>query len=195
MIPPSESCYLRSVQDSRKTGAQRTTGCCSLFQRRRRSSRVADILCLGAGNVPVSKLIRGTLLLLLWAVFGTGVIRAAQNCPDQGSHNSSLQNAFQSQDWTRVIRLAESSKRRSAEENFHYGMALAHLQRWPAAHGALLAGERQCPRDERFPVELAGVAFQQKQYSQAVAWLRRALKLNPTDQYANDFAGTVYYLM
>jgi tetratricopeptide (TPR) repeat protein len=94
-----------------------------------------------------------------------------------------------------VVRLAQSRPGRSAEENFSYGMALAHLQRWPEARAALLLGERQCPRDKRFPVELAGVAFQRKQYPEAAAWLRRGLKLDPGDDYANNFAGTVYYLM
>jgi tetratricopeptide (TPR) repeat protein len=74
-------------------------------------------------------------------------------------------------------------------------MALAHLNRWPEAQRALRAGYRQCPHQERFPVELAGVAFQQKNYPQAAAWLRRALRLAPHDDYATNFAATVYFLM
>lgn len=84
---------------------------------------------------------------------------------------------------------------RSANIDFDYGMALAHLQQLPAAHAALLAGFRQSPHEERFPVELAGIAFEQKHYPEAAMWLRRALKLDPKDEYANNFAATVYFLM
>ena len=49
-------------------------------------------------------------------------------------------------------------------------------------------------QDKRFPVELAGVAFKQKRYPEAAAWLRRGLKIDPTDAYAKDFLGTVYFL-
>lgn len=74
-------------------------------------------------------------------------------------------------------------------------MALAHLGQWSSARAALKAGRRQCPEDKRFPIELAGVAFEQKDDAEAAAWLRRGLKLDPKDRYANNFAGTVYYLM
>jgi len=73
-------------------------------------------------------------------------------------------------------------------------MALAHLGRLSQAHDALLAGERQCPSQERFPTELAGVAFEQKHYPAAAHWLRRALRLDPRDPYANNFLATVYFL-
>jgi hypothetical protein len=74
-------------------------------------------------------------------------------------------------------------------------MALAHHRQWQRARYALQAGERLCPAQKRFPEELAGVAFEQKQYPRAARWLRRALQLDPHDTYANNFAGTVYYLM
>jgi hypothetical protein len=84
---------------------------------------------------------------------------------------------------------------RSADVDFENGMALAHLQHWQEARAALMAGRRLCPGDKRFPVELAGVAFQQKHDPEAALWLRRALQLDPHDTYALNFAGTVYYLM
>lgn len=74
-------------------------------------------------------------------------------------------------------------------------MALAHLQRWSDAHAALVEGHRHCPEDKRFPVELAGVSFQQKHLPETAAWLRNALKLDSHDEYALNFAGTTYYLM
>lgn len=93
------------------------------------------------------------------------------------------------------MRLAEAQSARTPDENFAYGMSLAHLQRWKDARAALLEGHQTCPRQERFLTELAGVDFQQKQYAEASHWLRRALRLNPRDAYALDFAGTVEYLL
>ena len=50
------------------------------------------------------------------------------------------------------------------------------------------------PGDERFPLELAGVAFKQKRYSAAARHLRKAIRIDPADVYANDFLGTIYFL-
>jgi hypothetical protein len=93
------------------------------------------------------------------------------------------------------VKAAELLKQRSPDENYDYGMALAHLQRWSDARAALAAGKRQCPLQERFPVELAGIAFQSKDYPQSAAWIRKALRLAPRDEYAINFAATVYFLM
>ena len=50
------------------------------------------------------------------------------------------------------------------------------------------------PNDERFPIELGGVAFRERRYSEAARWLRRGLQLRPEDPYANEFLATVYFL-
>ena len=71
---------------------------------------------------------------------------------------------------------------------------MAHLGRWDQARAAFLAGRRLRPRDERFPVELGGVAFKQKRYAEAARWLREGLKLAPNDAYANDFLATIYFI-
>jgi tetratricopeptide (TPR) repeat protein len=78
--------------------------------------------------------------------------------------------------------------------NFAYGLALAHVNRLSDARQVLLEGRRQCPSDKRFPEELAGVAFEQKRYPEAAGWLRRALRLDPGDAYADNFLATVYFL-
>lgn len=82
-----------------------------------------------------------------------------------------------------------------ADAAFDRGMTMARQHRWKDARRALLAGARMCPKQKRFPIELAGVAFEQQRYPSAAAWLRKGLRLDPDDQYANNFAGTVYYLM
>ena len=88
----------------------------------------------------------------------------------------------------------ESIHARDAEINYYYGSALAHLDRWDEARGAYLAGRWLRPGDERFPVELGGVAFKQKRYSEAARWLRVGLRLDPNDSYANNFLATIYFL-
>ena len=84
---------------------------------------------------------------------------------------------------------------RQADEAFARGMEAAHAKQWAAAERALRSGENLCPTQKRFPIELAGVAFEQQHDPEAATWLRRALKLDPKDSYANNFAGTVYFLM
>ncbi len=98
------------------------------------------------------------------------------------------------QRWQDIALLLGPLRSRSADLNFYYGTALARLERWQEAENAFLTGLRLAPSDPRFLIELAGVAFKQKHYSQAARRLRQALKLDPQDRYANDFLGTIYFL-
>jgi tetratricopeptide (TPR) repeat protein len=101
---------------------------------------------------------------------------------------------FEAEHWAELASLLEGVPRRTADLEYYYGMALAHLNRLEEAREALLAGSRLQPRDKRFPVELAGVAFRQKHYPEAVRYLHRALRLDPSDSYATEFLATVYFL-
>ena len=83
---------------------------------------------------------------------------------------------------------------RSASQEFADGMALAQEGRWAAAESALERGWRLAPREERFPLELAGVAFKQKKNALAEHRLHQALRLAPHDDYANQFLATLYFL-
>jgi len=115
----------------------------------------------------------------------------------QTSESSLVDRARQlsaEQRWLEVVVLAQSVPLPSSELDFYYGTALAQLGRWGDAQRAFAAGARLQPGDKRFPLELAGVAFKQKRYPLAVRYLRRALHLDPTDSYGNDFLGTVYFL-
>lgn len=116
-------------------------------------------------------------------------------CGAPSADTSRIHAFYNQQDWKSLVEAAKGVAHRSANQDFDYGMALAHLQRWDAARAALLEGRDACRNDKRFPVELAGVAFEQKEYSDAARWLREALKLDPRDQYTLNFAGTVYELM
>lgn len=106
-----------------------------------------------------------------------------------------IHDLYIQQKWTEVVASAQRLSARSGEVDFELGMSLAHLERWEEARAALLVGRKQCPKDKRFPIELAGIAFQQKQEPDAAMWIRKGLGIDAQDQYANEFAGTVYLLM
>lgn len=82
----------------------------------------------------------------------------------------------------------------SAQMDFDNGLALARAAHWVDAEKALEDGRRLAPRDARFPVELAGIAFKQKNNALAERRLRQALHIEPGDDYAHDFLGTLYFL-
>jgi hypothetical protein len=101
---------------------------------------------------------------------------------------------FEQERWPELVQLLHQGPRNSADLNYYYGVALAHLQRWEEAGMALSAGQRLAPNDKRFPIELAGVAFKQKNYGEARRDLHRALQLDAKDAYANEFLATIYFL-
>jgi tetratricopeptide (TPR) repeat protein len=142
------------------------------------------------GASSISRIAARLALLLLGALPAL-----AQSPCSAGASDAAIQQAYAGKDWPRVVAFAHAQTARSADTSFDYGMALAHLGQLTAARTALLAGARACPAQKRFPTELAGIAFEQKHYPEAAAWLRRTLRLDPHDDYANNFAGTVYYLM
>lgn len=120
---------------------------------------------------------------------------AAGQCDTSPSQQiDRIRQQFDQQRWQEVVDLTPSAGPRSADLDFYYGSALAHLGRWQEAHNVLAAGAQCLPGDKRFPIELAGIAFQQKRYPLAKRYLRRALHLDPADSYGNDFLATVYFL-
>ncbi len=135
------------------------------------------------------RVLAGLLSLLLVPAVG------GAQCPVDSGDTSEIHQRFEQKDWAGVVRLASPMTHRSADEDFELGIALARLQEWTEARAALMEGERACPLQKRFDIELAGIAFERKLYPEAAAWLRRGLKLDEKDEYANNFAGTVYLLM
>jgi tetratricopeptide (TPR) repeat protein len=132
------------------------------------------------------KLLRAAALLLI-AIFSS--LLSAQTDP-----TSAAKQLFEQERWPDLVQLLQQGPRNSADLNYYYGVALAHLQRWEEAGRSLFLGQRLAPNDKRFPIELAGVAFKQKKYEEARRDLHRALRLDPKDAYANEFLATVYFL-
>jgi tetratricopeptide (TPR) repeat protein len=112
----------------------------------------------------------------------------------QAGSGARLQQLAEEQHWIEIVRQVESNPVRDADADYYYGIALSQLGRLDDARRALLEGHRLEPYDKRFPIEIAGVAFKQKRYSQAAGWMRRALRMDPHDSYGNDFLATVYFI-
>src|SRR5581483_1856112 len=119
---------------------------------------------------------------------------AAQSPPKDTGPIANIKQLAAEERWQEIVRAARVGSATSAELKLYSGIALAHLGRWEEAREALLAGAGLDPSDQRFPIELAGVEFKQRRYAQAATWLRRALRLEPSDTYANDFLGSVYFV-
>jgi len=117
----------------------------------------------------------------------------AQTSP-QNTDLAKIKQLYAEQRWQEIVSAIAQTPAPGAELEYYDGIALAQLGRFDEASESLLAGRRLLPTDKRFPIELAGVAFKQKHYSDAAAWLRRGLRLDPSDGYANDFLATVYFL-
>ena len=96
--------------------------------------------------------------------------------------------------WNDIVQRVESNSVRDAEADYYYGIALAQIGRLDDARKSLLLGHRREPGEKRFLIELAGVAFKQKDHSEAVRWLQAALRIDPRDAYANEFLATIYFV-
>ena len=142
--------------------------------------------------------IRGRIIraiALSWFLFAIGLsVYCQSRSPQNDAELANIKQLFEQERWGDVLREVQASPVRTADLDYYEGSALAHLERWDEAEQALRAGFRITPHDKRFPIELAGVAFKQRHLASAADWLRRGLRLDPKDSYANDFLGTIYYL-
>ena len=107
---------------------------------------------------------------------------------------AAAQGAFDRGRWDEAERATQGPADQSPELDFLRGLALARLEKWGDAKLAFEAGARKSPRNSRFPVELAGIAYKQKDFRAAKKELRTALRLNPAETYADEFLSTIYFL-
>jgi hypothetical protein len=73
-------------------------------------------------------------------------------------------------------------------------VALARAGRLDEAASKLREGRTRYPEDARFPLELAGLAYRDKELRRARELLHSALRLKPQDSYGNEFLGSLYLL-
>ena len=100
---------------------------------------------------------------------------------------------YEAGNWDGVVRAVAPPLEEQAELLLYRGLALAHLQRWEEAKAAFTAGHAKAPGDPRFLIELAGIAYRGQQFPAAKRDLRRALAMNPKDDYANNFLASIYF--
>lgn len=118
----------------------------------------------------------------------------AAEAPQDPDPSDAIRKLFDAQRWQQVVEEVQVAGPTGAALDYYYGVSLAQLGRLDEARAVLAAKQLLRPDDARFPIELGGVAFKQKQYGEAAQWLRRGLQLAPTDDYAADFLATIYLL-
>lgn len=133
-------------------------------------------------------------LLVLLCAFWPGAAAYSQDSNSDATRLAAAQAAFDRGEWEEAAKLARGPLQQSPDLDFLAGLAYARLTRWTEANSSFEAGRRKSPNDERFLVELAGVAYKQKNFPGAKRDLAAALRLNPNDSYAREFLGTVYFL-
>jgi len=117
--------------------------------------------------------------------------QAAPSTADRISHVKELYDAGR---WADIVQAGTESTDEAADLEFYRGLALAQLQRWAEARKTFEAGLVRNPRDTRFLAELAGIAYREKQFSRAKRELRRGLAIDPSNDYANNFLASIYFL-
>lgn len=130
-----------------------------------------------------------TLFLFLSSLPGFAQI------PDSGQTRlAAAQKAFDAGHWEEAATLSNGPADQPPDFDYVRGLALSRMEKWDEAKLAFENGERKAPRDARFPVELAGIAYKQKNFALAKKDLQAALRLNPADGYTHEFLGTIYFL-
>ena len=137
---------------------------------------------------------KGFVILILVAVLALGLPAFAQEHASDEARLPAARMAFDAGRWEEAAKPAQGPADQSAELDFLAGLALARLEKWDEAKAAFEAGARKAPRDPRFLVELAGIAYKQKDFRTAKNKLHAALRLKPQDSYSSEFLATIYFL-
>src|SRR5260221_6647212 len=140
-----------------------------------------------AGRAAKRRLILVLLLLFLPA-------RVLAQAADPAAEKlSEIKTLYEAGNWDGVVRAVAQSPDEPAGLLLYRGLALARLERWEEAKAAFSAGRERAPGDPRFLIELAGIAYREKQFSAAKRGLRRALGMNRKDEDANNFLASMYF--
>ncbi|HZC42746.1 MAG TPA: tetratricopeptide repeat protein [Acidobacteriaceae bacterium] len=134
-----------------------------------------------------------TLIILLLLLLEVGHA-AAQTSAAGGDTPAQVKALYDARQWNEVVRAVPESANEPADLELDRGLALAELGRLQEAQRTFQAGLAGHPRDARFLEEMAGVAYREKRYAAAKKDLRRALVLDPKDEYARNFLASIYFL-
>ncbi len=142
-----------------------------------------------AGGARKGRVIRFLAVLVL---LGPPVF--AQDGNSDQSRLAAAQKAFDAGQWEEAANLARGPADQSPGLDLVMGLALARQEKWSQARQSFESGFRKAPGDPRFLVELAGIAYQQRDFRIAKDRLHAALRLNPQDAYSREFLATIYFL-
>ena len=137
--------------------------------------------------------LRLLVLILLFTPQFSSAQDQHRNAPSLDDQVDELRKLREASDWEGILRRVPTEDG-SASRCFYRGLAFSRLRRWEEARKAFEAGGKIAPTDARFPRELAGALFQLKQFPEAKRSLRRALKLDASDAYSQNFLATLYFL-
>ena len=133
------------------------------------------------------------ILLILAALLFSQATQAQERASD-AERLAAAKSAFDAGRWEEAAALAQGPENQSPDLDFVEGLALARLEKWSGAKSAFTVGVKKAPNDSRFLMELAGVAYKEKDYKAAKRNLHAALRLQPQDSYSYEFLGTLYFL-
>jgi len=133
--------------------------------------------------------IRFLVAVLIW-----GSPALPQSHSSEQARLTAAQDAFDRGHWAEAAALARGTADQPPELDFLAGLALARMEKWSESKLAFQAGFRKAPKDPRFLVELAGIAYKQKDFEAAKERLREALGLGPQEAYSREFLATIYFL-
>ncbi len=137
---------------------------------------------------------KGRVILLLTIVFMLGSPVSAQDYSPEQARLSAAQKAFDAGRWEEAVSLARGPADQSPDLDLVMGLALARQEKWSEAKQSFESGFRKAPGDPRFLVELAGLAYKQKDFRTAKDRLHAAVRLDLRDSYAREFLATIYFI-
>jgi tetratricopeptide (TPR) repeat protein len=136
----------------------------------------------------------GCSLLFLFLLASSCLAADTQQRVNDEDRLASAKRTYSEKNWECTVHVSAGPATQSAELDYFRGMALMHLDRWEEALDAFSAGQSKAPKDSRFLTERAGAEYRLRNYPSAKRDLRAALRLNPKDEYALEFLGTIYLL-
>lgn len=124
-----------------------------------------------------------------------GLCLALVSCAQSlASLESQVRSLYESGHWADAARLAASEDGHSPDLDLYHALSLAKLGNLDLAKQELEDGRRRYPTDARFDLELAGAAYREHDAGAAKKWGLRALSLDPTNEYGNDFLGSLFLI-